>query len=162
MTKRRKPSQNEISPIAQEKGTAIRLRFHGEILELTPTEEYPILVLQTDQYETWINGVADLKTNARITGGVDKMRRGLMGDWKEVGDGDLQVQRLDFGPGYRVYYGRHGKVVMVLLGGGEKHGQQKDIADARRLWGELKSQRPPPKGWGLVPPSFPCGVEGEQ
>jgi len=120
-------------------GDAVRLRLAGEILELTPTAEYPILVLQTDQYEAWINGVADLKTNARITGGVDKMRRGLMGDWKEVGDGVFEL-RLDFGPGYRVYYGRHGKVVIVLVGGGKKHGQQKDIADARRLWGELKNE----------------------
>lgn len=117
----------------------VRLRLGGEVLELTLTAEYPILVLQTDQYEAWVNGVADLKTNARITGGVDKMRRGLMGDWKEVGDGVFEL-RLDFGPGYRVYYGRHGKVVIVLLGGGDKHGQQKDIADARRLWGELKNE----------------------
>ncbi len=120
-------------------GGSVRLRVGKEFLELTPTAEYPILILQTDQYEAWIEGVVDLKTNARITGGVDKMRRGLMGDWKEVGDGVFEL-RLDFGPGYRIYYGRHGKVVIVLLGGGEKHGQQKDIADAQQLWGELRNE----------------------
>ena len=73
-----------------------------------------------------------MKTNTRITGGVDKMRRGLLSDWREVGDGIFDL-RLDFGPGYRIYYSRYGKVVVVLLGGGENNGQQNDIAAAKRL-----------------------------
>lgn len=48
--------------------------------------------------------------------------------------------RLDFGLGYRVYYAKQGKTVVILLGGGEKSSQQKDIADAKRLWEELKSE----------------------
>ena len=117
----------------------LMLRLDGELIELTPTVEYPIQILQTEFYETWINSVTDVTTNARITINVDKMRRGLMGDWKDVGSGVVEM-RLNFGPGYRVYYGRYGKIVIVLLGGGEKNGQQKDIADAQRVWEKLKNE----------------------
>lgn len=48
--------------------------------------------------------------------------------------------RLDFGPGYRVYYARHGKIVIILLGGGDKSSQQKDIKAARELWERVKDE----------------------
>ena len=138
MRSRKKPSQIKAATTkatigTQENESDLRLRFQGSILELTPVAEFPIQVLETEQYGTWIDGVADLVTKARITSHVNKMRRGLFGDWKEVGSGVFEM-RIDFGPGYRAYYARHGKIVVVLLGGGEKGSQQKDIADAQRLW----------------------------
>ncbi len=116
----------------------LRLSFRGETFALTPTAEYPFELLETERYEAWIDGILDLKTNARITNNVGRMRRGLFGDWKDV-DGVFEM-RLDFGPGYRVYYARHGKIVIILLGGGDKSSQQKDIKAARELWERVKDE----------------------
>lgn len=125
--------------MTQEKANILRLRFRGELLELTPTADYPILVLQAEAYETWIESLFDLKTNTRINTNVDKMQRGLFGDWKGVGDGVFEL-RLDFGPGYRVYYAKYGPFVIILLGGGDKSDQRKDITEAKRLWEGLKNE----------------------
>lgn len=92
----------------------------------------------TGSYVAWADGVADMAAGARIDKDVGKMRRGLFGDWKEA-DGIFEM-RLDYGPGYRVYYARFGDVVVVLLSGGDKSSQKKDIARARRLWQELKDE----------------------
>ena len=139
MTKRKKTNQRGTPSAPPEEGEVTRVRLKGELLELTPTAEYPIQVLETQTYETWINGVSDPVTRARITNSVDKMRRGLFGDWKEVGAGVFEM-RMDFGPGYRAYYAKQGRVIVVLLGGGEKSSQQKDIAEAQRLWGTLRDE----------------------
>ena len=139
MRKRKKLIQNDVTVAAPESDKAIRLRFQGELLALIPTAEYPIEVLQTEQYRLWITGIANPATRARITYGVDKMRRGLFGDWKEIGAGVFEM-RMDFGPGYRAYYARQGNVVIILLGGGEKSSQQKDIAEAQQLWRTIKNE----------------------
>ena len=60
-----------------------------------------------------------------------------MGDWKHVGDGAIE-QRFDFGPGYRVYLSIEGDVVLLLLAGGDKHAQQKDIQEAKRVLREWR------------------------
>ncbi len=67
------------------------------------------------------------------------MQRGLFGDWKTVCDGVFEM-RLDFGAGYRVYYAKYGLFVIILLGGGDKRNQHKDIAEAKRLWKGLKDE----------------------
>lgn len=122
-----------------EEYAVLRLWFRGELLELVPTVEHPIRALQTEEYEAWIESIVDLKTSTRINSNVDKMQRGLFGDWKEVGSGVLEL-RLDFGPGYRVYYAKYEKIVIILLGGGDKSSQRKDIIDAKRLWEGLKNE----------------------
>ena len=98
-----------------------------------------MLVLSTKKYETWINGIVDMRTNVQITRTVGKMRRGLFGDWKDVGEGVFEL-RLDFGPGYRVYYAKVGHILIALLGGGDKGTQQRDIASAQKLWKELRDE----------------------
>ena len=138
MARRKKADQTD-SRSETEETNGVRLWFRGELLELVPTAEYPIQVLQTEEYEAWINGISDSFTKARVTSNVAKIRRGLLGDWKEVGAGVFEM-RLDFGPGYRVYYAKHRKVVVILLGGGEKSGQRQDITTARRLWEEVKNE----------------------
>jgi putative addiction module killer protein len=69
---------------------------------------------------------------------VNKIRRGLFGEWKEV-DGIHEV-KLDFGPGYRLYFGRRGNAIVVLVGGGDKSTQKKDIAAARKWWKEHRDE----------------------
>jgi putative addiction module killer protein len=136
MARHKKAEQGDTRPEIQEENI-LRLWFRGELLELAPTTEYPIRALQTEEYEAWIESIVDLKTSTRININVDKMQRGLFRDWKEVGAGVFEL-RLDFGPGYRGYYAKYGKIVIILLGGGVKSSQRKDIAEAKRLWEGLK------------------------
>jgi putative addiction module killer protein len=131
MARCKKAEQGDTRPEIQEENI-LRLWFRGELLELAPTTEYPIRALQTEEYEAWIESIVDLKTSTRININVDKMQRGLFRDWKEVGAGVFEL-RLDFGPGYRGYYAKYGKIVIILLGGGVKSSQRKDIAEAKRL-----------------------------
>ncbi len=114
----------------------LRLEFQGDVLEFTLDAIQPVAVIETDVYETWIDSIADLRTSTRLMKDVGKMRRGLFGDWKEV-SGVFEM-RLDYGSGYRVYYARHGNVVIILLGGGDKGSQKADLRKARKLWEELK------------------------
>jgi putative addiction module killer protein len=67
--------------------------------------------------------------DARLT----RVRAGNFGDCKSVGGGVFEL-RISFGPGLRVYYGMHGQKIVVLLGGGDKHGQRRDIRRAQQLW----------------------------
>jgi len=141
VARRKKPdaaaSPAEDTP--EEAADALRLRFRGEVIELVSTAEYPFQVLQTEEYETWADSISDIRTSTRIDVNVDKMQRGLFGDWKIVGDGVFEM-RLDFGAGYRIYYARHGAFVVVLLAGGDKSDQRKAIADAKRLWKGMKNE----------------------
>ena len=100
---------------------------------------FPFSLLETEAYAVWINSISTPVVKARITINVDKMQRGLFGDWKEVGNGVFEM-RMDFGPGYRVYYGKREKVVIILLGGGDKKSQNKDIANAQQLWKGMKDE----------------------
>jgi putative addiction module killer protein len=67
--------------------------------------------------------------DARLT----RVRAGNFGDCKSVGGGVFEL-RISFGPGLRVYYGMHGQKIIVLLGGGDKGGQRRDIRRAQKLW----------------------------
>lgn len=116
----------------------LKLEFQGDVLEFELDADQPLAVIATDDYETWIDGIVDVRTNARITKDVNKMRRGLLGDWKEAAG--VYEMRLDYGSGYRVYYARHGSLVIILLGGGDKSSQKSDLKRARRLWEELKDE----------------------
>jgi putative addiction module killer protein len=75
---------------------------------------------------------------ARIVSAKARLQAGR-GDVKPVGEGVSEL-RIDFGPGYRVYFGQHGDALVVLLAGGTKKGQQADIAFAKMLWGEYKKR----------------------
>jgi putative addiction module killer protein len=81
-------------------------------------------------YRTWIDGL-DLTTRARIQARVLRFEAGNLGDHKSLGDG-LWEARVMFGPGYRVYFSRHAGTLILLLAGGDKSGQSRDIGKARR------------------------------
>ncbi|MGB6230111.1 MAG: type II toxin-antitoxin system RelE/ParE family toxin [Litorimonas sp.] len=94
-------------------------------------------VLALRPYADWIDGLKDRKHALRIVGRVARIEDGNFGDWKSVGGGVFEL-RLDFGPGYRVYYAkRMDGTVVLLLGGGTKRRQDKDIATARQLAARL-------------------------
>jgi putative addiction module killer protein len=79
-------------------------------------------------------------TRARISIALGRLEQGNVANAKSVGAGVSEL-RLDFGPGYRVYFGRDGETIVILLGGGTKKRQQTDIAAARALWLEYKRQK---------------------
>ena len=76
----------------------------------------------------------------RVTAALDRMGRGILSNTKSVGPGVLEY-RIDSGPGYRIYFGRDGETLIVLLGGGTKRRQQGDIETAKRLWRDYLRRR---------------------
>lgn len=83
--------------------------------------------------EDWIKGIRDTQTKQRIQSRLDRIERGNMGDCRPVGEGVFEF-RMDFGAGYRIYYALTGTTLIVLLVGGDKSTQDRDIALAQRLW----------------------------
>ena len=87
-------------------------------------------------FDRWFDRLED-STQARIAVALDRLERGNFSVAKGVGTGVFEL-RLDFGPGYRVYFGKDGETLVILLGGGSKKRQQADIEAAQRLWQEYK------------------------
>ena len=84
-------------------------------------------------FNKWLRGLRDLKGRARVRTRLDRVKLGNLGDHASVGDGVFEL-RLFYGPGYRVYYGLPGATVMLLLCGGTKGTQQRDIRIAKSYW----------------------------
>jgi putative addiction module killer protein len=91
----------------------------------------------------WLGGLRDGATRARIVARLDRLKVGLLGDWKSVGGGICEL-RIDHGPGYRVYYAQEGKTLILLLCGGDKSTQAKDIETAHAYWKDYKARLPKP------------------
>lgn len=95
--------------------------------------------LGRNPFESWFNNL-DGTTRARIAIGLGRLENGNFSSTKSVGQGVFEF-RLDFGPGYRVYFGKDGETLVILLGGGTKKRQQADIEAARALWQEYKREK---------------------
>lgn len=89
-------------------------------------------VERTDEFRDWIDGLKDLAGRARILMRVDRLIHGNPGDHRNLTDGVSEL-RVDVGPGYRVYYSKRGSRLLLLLAGGDKSSQSRDIAKAIRL-----------------------------
>jgi putative addiction module killer protein len=87
---------------------------------------------RTEEFDRWLRRLRDANAVARIVGRIRRMEQGNAGDVKSVGQG-LMEMRIDHGPGYRVYYVHQGAAVVILLCGGDKHTQARDIRRAREL-----------------------------
>ena len=85
------------------------------------------------RFSKWLDAHDDRRAVAIIRARLNRIRLGNFGDSKPVGGG-VEELRIDFGPGYRIYFGRDGESVVILLCGGSKRTQSKDIATARALW----------------------------
>jgi putative addiction module killer protein len=95
-----------------------------------------IEVRQTDTYAAWFADLRDHQARARITARIRRLSLGNPGDVKPVGAG-VSEMRVDYGPGYRVYFVRRGEFVVILLCGGDKRTQRRDIARAIALAREV-------------------------
>ena len=83
-----------------------------------------------DVFDAWLSSLADIRAQARIAARIDRLAVGNFGDCKALGQG-LYELRIDYGPGYRVYYARIGNACILLLCGGDKRKQPSDIERAR-------------------------------
>ena len=91
----------------------------------------------TEEFHGWLDGLGDKLAKVRIAARLRLAEAGNLGDWKTVGGG-VSEMRVDFGPGYRLYFTRQGKVLIVMLAGGDKGSQARDIKHAKRLLAELE------------------------
>lgn len=89
-------------------------------------------IRKTELFAKWINGLNDIHARARVLARVERLAAGNPGDVKAVGEGVLEL-RIDYGPGYRVYFTTRRRTVIVLLAGGDKRTQAADIRTALRL-----------------------------
>ena len=89
-------------------------------------------IRQTDIYANWFKKLRDRQARARILARIRGLSLGNPGDSSPVGEG-VSEMRIDYGPGYRVYYKKRGKTVAVLLAGGDKRTQKRDIESAKEL-----------------------------
>jgi putative addiction module killer protein len=93
-----------------------------------------------EPFTDWLSGLRDRQAQARILVRLERLELGNFGDCKPVGAGVSEL-RIDWGPGYRVYFGRDGRTVVVLLCGGDKRKQDADIKKAVELWQEYEKLR---------------------
>ena len=91
------------------------------------------------RFAAWFDGL-DAQAAAKVTIALTRMGEGNFSKAKGVGSGVYEY-KIDFGPGYRVYFGKDGERIVILLGGGTKKRQQKDIEAAQRCWADYKRRR---------------------
>ena len=90
-------------------------------------------------FDDWMNALKDRAAEARIAARLGRLEAGNFGDCRSVGDGVWEL-KIDYGPGYRVYYAVAGKLVVLLLCGGDKRSQAGDIRRAKEYWEEYKER----------------------
>lgn len=89
-------------------------------------------IVKTETYATWEATLRDMQARMRIAARVRQMSLGDLGDAKSVGEGVME-SRIHYGPGYRLYFTRRGSALVILLVGGDKSTQRRDIAKAKEL-----------------------------
>jgi putative addiction module killer protein len=103
--------------------------------------ERTILIYETSDgkrpFSEWLTNLKDRRARAKIRARLNRVQLGNLGDCKSVGDGVSEL-RVNFGPGYRVYLGQRGTELVILLCGGDKGSQSRDIEKAKELWKEYK------------------------
>lgn len=96
-----------------------------------------VVLRQTAEFQNWLDGLADQRAQVRIAARLRQAEAGNLGDWAPVG-GEVSEMRVDFGPGYRLYFTQRRKVLIIMLAGGDKSSQKRDIRRAQRIVKELE------------------------
>ena len=91
-----------------------------------------IEIRKTEIFAKWLDGLNDIRARARVLARIERLASGNPGDVASVGQGVSEL-RIDYGPGYRVYYKQFGEFLVILLAGGDKQTQTRDIKTALRL-----------------------------
>lgn len=97
-------------------------------------DTFPVMVeiRKTEAFAKWIDNLRDIRARARVQARIERLAFGNPGDVKSIGEGVSEL-RIDYGPGYRVYFKKVGLTVMILLAGGSKKTQSRDIKKALDL-----------------------------
>ena len=90
-------------------------------------------------FSEWRDSLRDVKAKAKIRAKLNQVRLGNLGDHSSVGEGVCEL-RINYGPGYRIYFGQIGTAVVLLLCGGDKSSQERDISKAREFWQDYRSR----------------------
>lgn len=105
--------------------------------------EYTLLSYETSRgkcpFTQWLNGLKDIQARSKIRLRLERLEMGNFGHCKSIGDGVYEL-KIDCGPGYRVYYGMIGKKIVLLLSGGSKRTQEKDIEAAKAYFIDYKTR----------------------
>jgi putative addiction module killer protein len=94
------------------------------------------IVRQTEEFAAWLDELKDKRAQVRIAARLRQAEAGNLGDWQPI-EGDVSEMRIDFGPGYRLYFTRRGRIIVVILNAGDKSSQKRDIRRALKLAAEL-------------------------
>lgn len=95
-----------------------------------------ISIQTTEVFDTWLDGLKDKQAARRVQVRIDRAEDGNLGDWMPVGEG-VSEMRIHYGPGYRVYFLQRGREIIILLAGGDKSTQSKDIKAALEIARQL-------------------------
>ena len=95
------------------------------------------LIQETDEFRGWLDGLKDQKAQVRIAARLRAIAAGNLGDWGPI-DGPISEFRIHFGPGFRLYFTRRGSILIMLLCGGDKGSQKRDIHRATKIFTELE------------------------
>jgi putative addiction module killer protein len=110
-------------------------------MEVNPRE---LIIYETEQGEApfseWLDSLRDRAARARIKKRLDRVELGNLGDYKAVGEGVYEL-RIDYGPGYRLYYANIDLTIILLLCGGDKDTQEGDIDRAKHFWNDFKQRQ---------------------
>ena len=108
-----------------------------------PVEPYEICEYQTEDgrspFAQWLEGLRDRRARARIDARLTRARLGNLGDYSSVGEGVYEL-RIFYGPGYRVYFGFESNTIVILLAGGTKSTQRRDVTTAQSYWADYRSR----------------------
>lgn len=101
-----------------------------EIIEYETSEEI-------NHYARWLESLP-LPIQGRVRARLERVKRGVLGDVEALGDGVSELRFLHTGPGFRIYFGMRGRQLMILLCGGDKSSQKRDVKLAKQLWSEAR------------------------
>ena len=113
----------------------------GTLPQAGGLEAFTIVVLRTEDgvepFTKWLGDLRDKEAVARIRARLNVVRRGSFGQCEFVGEGVSEL-KIDYGPGYRIYFGRKGNTIVVIISGGDKSTQSADVERAKALWEKHK------------------------
>ncbi|MHB1200050.1 MAG: type II toxin-antitoxin system RelE/ParE family toxin [Polaromonas sp.] len=95
------------------------------------------IIRQTQEFQDWLDALKDVRAQLRIAARLRLAEAGNLGDWKPVGN-EVSEMRVAFGPGYRLYFTRRQNILIVMLAGGDKSSQARDIKRAQRILKQLE------------------------
>jgi putative addiction module killer protein len=94
-------------------------------------------------YQEWLDSLRDYRAKQKVQVRIDRVQAGNFGDARSVGAGVMEL-RINYGPGYRVYFARDGNTVVLLLCGGDKSTQDEDIQTSKTFWEDFQQRKAPP------------------